>query len=200
MNVIIDHKLGNIFSVYSACKYLGYECKISSSRNEIKSASKLILPGVGHFTEGMKNLRELNLLDLLNYKVCEQKTKILGICLGSQLLLEFSEESREEKGFGWIKGFSKKFDESNFQTKTHNGWNDVQIKKNIFNNKKQNLKMYFNHSYYPVLKDNENIVAETNFQNKFTSIFSKDNIFGIQPHPEKSQEDGLKFLGDFLKC
>ena len=84
----------------------------------------------------------------------------------------------------------KKFDERNFQTKTHNGWNDVQIKKNIFNNKKQNLKMYFNHSYYPVLNDNENIVAETNFQNKFTSIFSKDNIFGIQPHPEKSQEQG----------
>ena len=81
MNVIIDHKLGNIFSVYSACKYLGYECKISSSRNEIKSASKLILPGVGHFTEGMKNLRELNLLDILNYKVCEQKqyTLIAGL-------------------------------------------------------------------------------------------------------------------------
>ena len=200
MNIIIDHKLGNIFSVYSACKYLGYNCKISSSRNEIKHASKIILPGVGHFSQGMKNLRKLNLVDLLNHKVCEEKTKILGICLGSQLLLDFSEESEDEKGFGWIKGFSKKFSANNFSLKTHNGWNDVNIKKDIFKEKKKKLKMYFNHSYYPVIKDKKNVIAETDFENKFSSIFAQQNVFGIQPHPEKSQDDGLNFLNNFLKC
>jgi imidazole glycerol-phosphate synthase subunit HisH len=200
MNIIIDHKLGNIFSIYSACKFLGHKCKISSSVEEIKSASKIIIPGVGHFSEGMKNMRELNLIEILNQKVLVEKTKILGICLGSQLILDSSEESINEKGFGWIKGFSKKFTTDNFLSKTHNGWNDINIEKNIFNEKKLNIKMYFNHSYYPVIEDKKNIIASTIFQSKFTSIFSQENIFGIQPHPEKSQDDGLKFLNNFLKC
>ena len=103
MNIIVDHKLGNFFSVYSACKYLGHDCKVSSSIEEIKSASKLILPGVGHFSEGMKNLRELNLIKILKHKVELEKTKILGICLGSQLLLNSSEESIEKRFHGrWI--------------------------------------------------------------------------------------------------
>ena len=91
MIIIIDHKLGNIFSIYSACKHLGYECKVSSSKVEIKNATKLILPGVGHFSEGMRNLRELDLIETLNMKVCVEKTKILGICLGCQLLLKSSD-------------------------------------------------------------------------------------------------------------
>ena len=90
MIIIIDHKLGNFFSVYSACKYLGYDCKVSSSKEEIKEATKLILPGVGHFSEGMRNLRELDLIETLNKKVCDEKIKILGICLGCQLLLNTS--------------------------------------------------------------------------------------------------------------
>ncbi len=200
MIVIIDHKLGNIFSIYSACKFLGYNCIVSSSKKEIKEASKLILPGVGHFAEGMKNLGELGLIELLNEKVCIEKIKILGICLGSQLLLDSSEESNNEKGFGWIKGTSKKFSKDSIFPGTHNGWNEVKFKKKLFDEKKTNLKMYFNHSYYPVVYEEKNIVAETNFQQNFTSIFSKDNIFGIQPHPEKSQKDGLDFLNNFLKC
>ena len=128
MIVIIDHKLGNIFSIYSACKFLGYNCIVSSSKKEIKEASKLILPGVGHFAEGMKNLGELGLIELLNEKVCIEKIKILGICLGSQLLLDSSEESNNEKGFGWIKGTSKKFSKDSIFPGTHNGWNEVKLK------------------------------------------------------------------------
>ncbi len=200
MIVIIDHKLGNFFSVLSACKYLGFKCKISNEEKDIMEASKLILPGVGNFAEGMNNLDKLNLIKLLDDRVSKKKIKILGICLGAQLLLDYSEESYAVKGFGWIKGYSKKFDKNNYHSLTHNGWNDIEIKNNIFNFKKKKLKMYFNHSYYPVLKNEKNVIAETDFNKKFTSIFIKDNVYGIQPHPEKSQEDGLNFLNEFLKC
>ncbi len=200
MNIIVDHKLGNLFSIYSACKFLGYECKISSKKEEIKSATKLIIPGVGHFSEGMKNLRKLGLIDILNQKVNIEKTKILGICLGCQLLLESSEESSDEKGLGWIKGMSKKFKKDKFFPETHNGWNDVSIKKNILNLNKIKFKMYFNHSFYPVINEEVKVIGETNFHGNFVSIFSKENIFGIQPHPEKSQKEGLNFLNNFLKC
>ena len=101
MIVIIDHKLGNFFSVLSACKYLGFKCKISNEEKDIMEASKLILPGVGNFAEGMNNLDKLNLIKLLDDRVSKKKIKILVICLGAQLLLDYSEEFLRGQGL-WM--------------------------------------------------------------------------------------------------
>jgi glutamine amidotransferase len=199
MICIIDHGLGNFFSVESACRFLGYKTLITNNKNKISDCDKIILPGVGKFGEAITNLKNLGLIEFLNNEVLIKKKKILGICLGCQLLLNGSDESPGLDGLGWIKGHCKVFPNSKKFPSPHVGWNDVKIFKKI-GNMINNEKMYFNHSFYPVVEDNSLVVATTSYSVDFTSIFIKNNIFGIQPHPEKSQINGIDFLKYFLEC
>lgn len=207
MIVIIDYGLGNLGSVKNALDKLGVDSIISNSVKEIKAGSGLILPGVGSAAEGMKNLRKSG-LDKVIIKLVENKKPILGICLGMQLLFSSSEEGNT-KCLNVIKGKVKKF---SIDLKVPQiGWNDVRIKnplrprsgreessiKNIFKNIRTNSYFYFIHSYYCKPVDPSIITGRTNYEVDFCSTFQKNNIFGVQFHPEKSGENGLRLLKNF---
>ena len=198
--VIIDYKMGNLRSVQKAFKKAGADVVISNDQETIRNASKLILPGVGAFKDGMKHLKELNLLELLHQKVIQEKTPILGICLGMQLLSNKSYENGETPGLGWIDAEVVKFDFTNQQLKIpHVGWNELYLNTNsvLFNGINTNEDFYFVHSYY--FKPNENVtIATTEYEFKYTSAVVKDNIYGVQFHPEKSQSIGLKLIENFI--
>lgn len=201
--IIIDYNVGNIGSIVSMLKKIGVKAKLSSNKEEILDANRLLLPGVGSFDNGMKHLRESGLIEVLNKKVIEDKTPILGICLGMQLLLEKSEEGKEQ-GLGWIKGEVKKFDFGDNQKRLkvpHMGWNiATPINKNsLFKNFEEECRFYFVHSYYAVCKNNENILAKTHYGYDFASSIHQDNIYGAQFHPEKSHKYGMHLLKNFVE-
>jgi len=199
MIIIIDYGMGNLRSVQKAFERIGIPARISSEADEILNAEKLVLPGVGHFECGMKNLRTKGLFDLLNKVVLNNKIPIIGICLGMQLMTEFSEEGNCE-GFGWIKARTQKFLFQNKELKIpHMGWNNLLIKNSdsIFKNITSDNFFYFVHSYYVTCENEVDILAETNYSNNFVSSLNKDNIYGCQFHPEKSHDNGLKILKNF---
>lgn len=202
MIVIIDYNTGNIGSLKNMLKKIGIEAVVSSDISEINKAEKLILPGVGSFDTGMGNLKKMEILPVLNKKVIEEKTPILGICLGMQLFANQSEEGKLE-GLGWIDARVIKFKfnkESNFKI-PHMGWNTVAVKKekSIFNELEGESKFYFVHSYYLVCKNTEDILATTNYRYDFVSAVEKNNIIGVQFHPEKSHKYGMKLLENFVR-
>lgn len=201
--VIIDYKVGNIGSIINMFKKIGVEAKLSSSKEEILNADKLVLPGVGSFDNGMKNLRESGLIEVLNKKVLKDNTPLLGICLGMQLLMESSEEGRE-RGLGWIDGEVKKFyfGENKDKLKIpHMGWNIVvpTNKETLYNGFGEENRFYFVHSYHVVCKNKENILGTTHFGYDFASSVYKNNIFGVQFHPEKSHKFGMQLLKNFME-
>ena len=169
----------------------------------IRKADRLILPGVGHFTNGMKKLSERNLIDILTHKVLIEKTPILGICLGMQLMGNFSEEG-SANGLGWIDAKSILFripDADKYQFKVpHMGWNDVSIDdgSKLFRGIPMNAQFYFVHSYHYVTSANNLKTGTTNYCYDFVSCVENDNIFGTQFHPEKSQDEGLQLLKNFI--
>lgn len=202
MIVIIDYGLGNLASVKNMFNKVGVkDVLISKDVETIKNASKLILPGVGSFDTGMINLENSGLLSCLNEQVLVQKTPILGICLGMQLMTKKSEEGIK-KGLGWINAETIKFnfpDDTNFKV-PHMGWNYVSIKKeNPLIEQNTKNKFYFVHSYYVNCSDIEDIMGTTNYFNEFTCFFNHNNIFGVQFHPEKSLKFGMKLLENFAK-
>lgn len=200
--VIIDYGMGNLGSVRNMIRYLGYEPLVSSAKKDIEIADKLILPGVGHFAKAMQNLRNNNLIDTIRHQVIENKIPILGICLGMQLLCNYSEEGNVE-GIGLIDAEVKKF---NFLSSTnlkipHMGWNKI-LKRStnsvLFENIKTPSRFYFVHSYYVDCKEQTVISAETEYGILFTSAFTKKNIHGVQFHPEKSHQFGIDLFQNFL--
>jgi len=195
---IINYGLGNLRSVQKALERLGIRTKISSDLNEISSAEKLLLPGVGHFKKGMKNIITLGLLGILNEKVLKEKVPILGICLGMQLMTKFSEEGNVE-GFGWIDAETKKFILEKKHKIPHMGWNNIDIiKKNGFTkNISEKDFFYFVHSFYVTSVKEEDLLFKTEYGQEFVSGFNKDNIYGVQFHPEKSHDAGLQLLKNF---
>jgi len=199
MIVIIDYGMGNLRSVQKAFERIGVPVKISGISDDIHTAEKLVLPGVGHFKQGMQNIKSRGLFDSLNSAVQDKKIPILGICLGMQLMTEFSEEG-DCDGFGWIKGRTQRFSfVSNGLKIPHMGWNNLLIKKNdsLYNGITADNFFYFVHSYFISCDNEEDILAESNYGNKFVSSFQKGNIFGCQFHPEKSHDSGLKILKNF---
>lgn len=193
--IIIDYKLGNTASVKKAFEKVGAKAKISNSKKEIEKADYLVLPGVGAFGDGMKNLIELGLVELLTRQVVKKKTPFLGICLGMQLLAERGCEFGEHKGLGWIKGKTIKLKSPRLP---HIGWNDIKIiKKDIFRDIPDN-NFYFVHSYILKPADRFIVSSTCNYGETFPSSIQKDNIFATQFHPEKSQQAGLKILENFL--
>lgn len=201
MVVIVDYGMGNLFSVENALKYLGADVKISNNLDDIKNAERIILPGVGSFSDGMKNLNSLGFLDGLKEEVLRNKKPFLGICLGMQLLADEGEENGITKGLGWLPGRVRRFkvDEKKYRV-PHVGWNDVAVSGDgaLFKGI-QNPVFYFVHSYHLVPEDPADVIAHCDYGEKFAAAVRRGNIFGTQFHPEKSQKNGLKLLENFLK-
>jgi len=193
MIALIDYGAGNVFSVANALKALKQDFKITKSETEILAADKVIFPGVGEASFAVKQLHFLNLFSVLRMV----KKPLLGICLGMQLLADYSTEGNVTC-LGLIPGSSKKFDPS--KTKVpHMGWNDIQIKNSsrLFNGIKSGERFYFAHSFY--LPENEFTTSISDNNIKFASSIEKVNYYGVQFHPEKSAEAGLKLLQNFIE-
>lgn len=201
MIVIIDYGLGNIGSIYNMLRKIGASSIISREPQQIMKARKLILPGVGAFDSAMKVLSELDLISVLNYKVINQKTPILGICLGMHLFTNKSDEGKLP-GFGWIDGKTVRFslDEKLFKI-PHMGWDKITIhnRSPIFNNIGEASRFYFVHSYHVSDCLDTNVIATTQYGYNFISAVQKDNIIGVQFHPEKSHKYGLNLLKNFAE-
>lgn len=200
MIVIIDYGLGNLHSVINKLHRIDAHAKISSDIEDIEKADKLILPGVGFFATGMKNIRACGYLDALSHRVQKDKTPILGICLGMQLLADHSDEG-DAKGLGWIKGDVKRFAFGHGPALKvpHMGWNDLKTAKEcpILKGVPKDAEFYFVHSYHYTDCAPECAVATTRYGYDFTSVVQKDNIYGVQFHPEKSHRDGMAILKNF---
>lgn len=201
MIAIIDYGLGNLTSVKNAFNKLGIPVIVTSDLKKIRQAKALILPGVGAAGEGMKNLKAKDLDKIIREEIDKGKP-ILGICLGMQLLFEFSEED-STNCLGLVKGTVEKFN-GNLKV-PQIGWNDVNIQSSSpFKSNNKLLKgisdgtyFYFVNSYYCNPDDKKFISGTTNYEKDFCSVLEKDNIYGVQFHPEKSGDNGLKLLNNF---
>jgi glutamine amidotransferase len=204
MTTIIDYGMGNLGSVKNMLKKIGEVSLVSSKKEDIQSATKILLPGVGSFDNAMQNLKELDLTALIQEKVLSEKTPIMGICLGMQLLTKGSQEG-ELEGFGFIDAYAKKFDFQNIEENLpipHMGWNrvDVQKESKLYkDNNHKNRRFYFIHSYAVACKNTEDILTTTKYGYDFVSGFEKDNIIGCQFHPEKSHRYGMALLKNFVE-
>jgi glutamine amidotransferase len=203
MITIIDYNSGNLGSIKNMLKQLGISSQITNNKESIEKTEKLILPGVGHFDYGMQQLKESGLIPLLNKKVLEDKTPILGICLGVQLLTESSEEGIE-KGLGWIKGKTIAFDKTKLasnQKIPNMGWTDVGNfnQSKLFENMPEDPRFYFVHSYHLELDNPTDCLVTSNYGYEFAAGIENENILGVQFHPEKSHKYGMKLLENFAK-
>ena len=198
--IIIDCG-GNLRSVEKRVNLLGFNAIISKNPKTVSSADKLILPGVGHFSNAMKNLKKAGIINVLNKKVIAERTPILGICLGMQLMSEYSQEGNV-KGLGWFDAHVIKFeisDKIKFKV-PHIGWNNIIIRKKsaLFDGISNRQIFYFVHSFFVKCNNNKDILSTTEYEYQFTSSIQKDNIYGTQFHPEKSHDPGEKILKNFL--
>lgn len=205
---IIDYKIGNYFSLINALKFCEVNFSVSNDPKIIKNSDILLLPGVGSYKTGMKNLSELNLINEIKEHVDRNK-KLLGICIGMQLLLNESQEFGRCEGLGLIDGEVKKLPENNLDGSrnlipnvTWNKIDENQYSENrtFIKNINKNNFYYFVHSYYSNVSNKKNIVAYSKFYDfKFPAIISKKNVFGTQFHLEKSGNEGIKLLENFFK-
>lgn len=195
--------MGNLNSILKKVNKLNRNAIVSSNPYEILEASRLILPGVGHFGMAVNNLKEFKLWDVLNEAVLKWRTPILGICLGMQLMAKKSEEGDRE-GFGWFDA-----DVVHFKVKDklkykvpHMGWNTIRQSKHsvLFNNMQHEPELYFVHAYHVISHKTNEVLATTNYEYDFVTALEKDNIFGLQFHPEKSHQIGEQILENFLSC
>jgi glutamine amidotransferase len=198
MIVIVNYNMGNVGSVYNMIKKIGFESLITSNINEIEKAKKIILPGVGAFDNGIINLKKLGLIEILEYKVFKERVPILGICLGMQLMTKKSEEG-ELQGLSWIDAETKRFVSDTYKI-PHMGWNYVKIIKNsdLFSSEFSEWRFYFVHSYYVECYNKDDILTTTFYIHDFVSSFQRENIIGVQFHPEKSHKFGMMLLKNFI--
>ena len=201
--IIIDYGLGNLGSIKNMLKKIGSEAAISSSISDIEEAEKLILPGVGNFDQGMRNLEASGFLPVLEDRVIQKKTPILGICLGMQLFARKSEEG-ESTGLGWIDAEVVRFkfgDKERHLKIPHMGWNLVEIRQKnpLFEEMYPEPRFYFVHSYHLACRNEEEVLTQTFHGYKFVSSVKKENIYGVQFHPEKSHKFGMKLLDNFVR-
>ena len=196
MIAVVDYGMGNLRSVQKGFEKVGFEAIVTSDIKTIESASRVVLPGVGAFSDCMNNLEERGLVEPV-IRGIEKGKPFLGICLGLQLLFEESEEFGNCKGLGLIKGKVKRFPKGDLKV-PHMGWNSIKKVKDtpILADLADDSYLYFVHSYY-VLPDEDVVATTTGYGMDFTSSIVKDNIFACQFHPEKSQADGLKILKAF---
>ncbi len=200
---LIDYGVGNINAFVNIYKRLGIEVNKVQHAKDIANASKLILPGVGSFDDAMNRLNQSGMREALDEAVLERKIPVIGICVGMQMLAERSDEG-QMPGLGWVRGQVKRFNAEQIPYKTkfpHMGWNNfTPIKENPLLFELENgARFYFLHSYYFECTDAENVIATTEYGIQFASAICKENIFGIQCHPEKSHQFGIKLLHNFSK-
>ncbi|HUC79672.1 MAG TPA: imidazole glycerol phosphate synthase subunit HisH [Flavisolibacter sp.] len=200
MLAIINYGLGNLTSIKNMCRRLGIDATITSDPETIRSASKLLLPGVGHFKKGMENLHSSGLKPLLDELVLVQKKPILGICLGAQLMTKHSEEGDVE-GLGWVDAKTVRFDQSkdNLMKVPHMGWSEITTTNAnpLWSNLPSDPRFYFVHTYHFQFDEPGEISATCNYSYDFVCAFQKGNIYGTQFHPEKSHKFGMKVLENF---
>jgi glutamine amidotransferase len=202
MITIIDYRVGNVGSILNMLNKIHADAMVTNEIEKINETDKIILPGVGSFDSGMKNLHEMGLIPVLEKKALEDKVPILGICLGMQLLSENSEEGTM-RGLGWLRATTVKFSFGPGQPLKvpHMGWNYVYPRKEsrLFNNMYPDPRFYFVHSYYMNPNDSADILTTSNYGIEFTSSVMKENIYGVQFHPEKSHKYGMLLLKNFAE-
>jgi len=206
MNVtIVDYNSGNISSVINSFQEVAKDkvnIKVTSNLNEIKLSDKLVLPGQGSFKSCIEALNNIEgLAETLNEFAITNKKPLIGICVGLQMFADVGYEEKQTKGLGWISGKVLKIDNQNGKYKLpHIGWNQINIVKHskIFENIENNSHMYFVHSYEFIPEDEDIISATTNYSSKIVCAVEKENIFGTQFHPEKSDKIGLKIIDNFI--
>ena len=200
---IIDYGMGNLRSVANAFNAIGYLASIVQNPNDLSQFSHIVLPGVGAFGDGMKNLRSSGWIDVLEREIIEKRKPFLGICLGMQLLATMGTEHGLYEGLNWISGTVKKIESNDPQIRVpHVGWNDVLFlkKSGLYKDLENSQAFYFVHSYVLDIKDKSSVVSGlTGHGIEFISSIEKDNIYATQFHPEKSQKIGLKVLENFIK-
>jgi glutamine amidotransferase len=198
--VVLDYGMGNLHSIARRLTQIGATSVVSCRIEDIKSADKLILPGVGHFGKAMENLKKLNLIDELNDLALIRRKPVLGICLGLQLMTQSSEEGNA-KGLGWFNSDVLRFhvnDKAKFKI-PHTGWNQVHFEKESVLSYKvpQSSEFYFVHAYRCVSHDVQDVLGTTDYESRFVSALQKENLFGVQFHPEKSHDLGSQMLLNF---
>ena len=206
MNVaIVDYNSGNISSVINSFSEVAKDkvnIQVTSDLNEIKSADKVVLPGQGSFKSCVEALNSINgLVDTLNEFAISNKKPLLGICVGLQMFADIGYEETETKGLGWVPGKVSKIDNQDGKYKLpHIGWNQINLVKDskIFKDIENNSHMYFVHSYEFIPEDKSVISATTDYSSNIVCSVEKENIFGTQFHPEKSDKLGLQIINNFI--
>ena len=200
---IVDYNMGNLRSVEKSFSQYNCQVVVTNDHKIISKADKVVLPGVGSFKDGMRELQKLQLTDILNESIIRDKKPFLGICMGMQVLMDFSDENNGTQCLSVIKGKVEKLkSQKNNKIKIpHMGWNKI-IKKNdhpIWHNIKDGSFFYFVHSYYINPLEKSTIIGETEYGKIFSSVIAKNNIIAIQGHPEQSSDVGLQFLKNFIR-
>jgi len=194
---IIDYGVGNLRSVEKAFAATGHDALVTSDEEELRRASRLVLPGVGAFAACMSALRDHGLVNLVREQVAVGKP-LLGVCVGMQMLFEESEEFGTSEGLGFLEGRVRRFDDTNHVV-PQVGWNQIRQRKahRLFAGIEDEAFCYFVHSYYCEPASDDVIVGETDYGVQYASVVAKGNVCGVQFHPEKSQAVGLKMLANF---
>lgn len=198
MIAIIDYDAGNMKSVEKAFQYLGEDVVMTRNRDEILSADRVVLPGVGAFGDAMEKLKKYDLVKTIKDCV-EMKKPFLGICLGLQLLFERSDEDKDAQGLGILKGEILRIPESEGLKIPHMGWNNISVKpgSRLFEGIKDDTYVYFVHSYYLKAANEDDVAATTYYSTLIHAAVEHENIFACQFHPEKSSDQGLRILKNF---
>jgi glutamine amidotransferase len=195
---VIDYGVGNLRSVEKAFATTGYDAVVSGDENVLRAAERLVLPGVGAFAACMKALKERGFDQLVRQKVSEG-TPLLGVCVGMQMLFEESDEFGSTAGLGLLRGKVRRFSDDLELVVPHVGWNRIQQRQShaLFERVPNGSFFYFVHSYYCEPDDSSVAAGETDYGVRYASVVAKENIFGVQFHPEKSQDMGLQLLKNF---
>jgi len=198
--VMVDAGVGNLRSVHKALQAVGADVLRTNQPSDVNNASVIILPGVGAFGGFMRGLAQLDLIGPIQ-KASQKGVPVLGICVGMQALFELGMEMGKHDGLGVLNGMVQPFAENLSIKIQHTGWNQfIPVRENrLFDGLPGNSYVYFNHSYYCCPSERENVLAETEYGINYASVVNKDNLFGVQFHPEKSQRTGLKLLSNFLQ-
>jgi len=201
MIAIVDYGVGNIKAFANIYKNLDIPFKVAKKVADLEGISKLILPGVGSFDHAMQSLENSGMRQKLDELVLETKIPVLGICVGLQMLAKSSDEGIMD-GLGWLDAHVRKFDELKLTQNTplpHMGWNNIDTAQNdmLLKDLNNDARFYFLHSYFIESEDRSIIVATATYSETFASVVHKDNIYGIQPHPEKSHQNGITLLKNF---
>lgn len=207
---LIDYGIGNLRSVQKALETVcrsrlpeenapDLQVILTSDPGVIRTAWKVVLPGVGAFRDGMAGLHQRNLVTLID-EIVHNGTPLLGICLGMQLLFESSEELGEHRGLGFIPGYVRRFDTPGLKV-PQTGWNQIRIMKNssLLKNLQPNSYAYFNHSYFCTPTFTEDLLGVTDYGIQYASVVCRGQLYGVQFHPEKSQDIGLQILKNFIQ-